>query len=105
MSSIPALRPIPTNKKIRKSEPTLSLLLGALSQPDQHFTKAVQTRFKVFDDLLGQFFGFRQIIEIGEAFVLEPEYIQTSLITRDQLLVAEFTPTAFGVKCVVVGLR
>ena len=66
-------------------------------QAGQHRPKAVQARFEVFDDLLGQLVRFRQVVEVGEAFVFEPEDIETGLVARGEFFVCVLAPAAVGV--------
>lgn len=59
--------------------------------------EAVQPGFKIFNDLQRQDIRLGQVVQIGEALVLQPEDIQTGLVTRDDLLIAVFAPAAFRV--------
>lgn len=68
--------------------------LPALVQTCQHRPKTTQPRLQVLNDLLGQLIRLRQIIEVGETFVLEPEDIETGFITAHEFFVGIFTPAA-----------
>ena len=61
--------------------------------------EAVQPRLEVLDDLFGQFIRFGQVIQIGEALVFQPENIQAGFVARNDLIIAELAPAAFGVLC------
>jgi len=61
-------------------------------QPCQNLTEAIQSRFQVFDDLLGKIVRLWQVIEVREALVLKPEDIEACLVARGQLLVGELAP-------------
>ena len=60
-----------------------------LPQPRQHLPKAVKPSLQVLDDLLGEFVRFRQVVQIDQALVLEPEGIEAGLVASRQFLVAE----------------
>ena len=59
--------------------------------------EAEQASFDVVDDLVGQVGGLWQIVEIGEAVVLEPEEIETGFVAGNELFVGKFAPTAFRI--------
>lgn len=68
--------------------------------------KAGQSCFDVFDDLVGEDFGFGEVVEVGEGVVLEPEYIEAGFVTAGEFFVGVFAPTASGFfSASQVGLR
>lgn len=60
----------------------------------KNFPKAVKTGFQVLDDLFCQFIGFRKIVEVGKALVLEPENIEAGFVTGEQFLIGVLAPAA-----------
>lgn len=66
------------------------------------FLKLLQRRFKVVDNLGGEHIRRRQIFDIFETVILEPEYVQIQLVTFDQLFVAE-TAEALGFLALVIA--
>ena len=67
------------------------------SKPCRNIAKTVQPRLQVVDDLQCQFIRLGQIVQIGKALVFQPENIQAGFVTRDDLLVIEFSPAAFRI--------
>ena len=59
--------------------------------------EAVQAGFQILDDLGRQIVRLRQIVQIGQALVLEPENIQAGLVAGQNLLDVEFSPAPFRV--------
>jgi hypothetical protein len=57
--------------------------------------KAFQAGFDVLDDLGGEDVGVGEVVQICEAFVFQPEYVEVGLVAGDDLLVGEFSPSAF----------
>lgn len=73
-------------------------------QPREHLAEAGKARFQVLDDLLGQLVRFGQVVQVGEALVLEPEQIEAGLVAGDQLVV--MSRERAGARCrVVAGLQ
>ena len=66
-------------------------------QHRRHGSEAVQAGFEVIDDLFREVRGFRQVVEVGEAVVLEPEEVQAGLVPGDEFFIGELPPTAVGV--------
>ena len=52
---------------------------------------------EVLDDVVGERFGFGEIVEVGEGFVLDPEDIEARLVTLQDFIDAELTPTSVGI--------
>ena len=55
--------------------PPISLWVGRLPrlQLGENFAEAVEGGFEVVDDLFGEVVGLRQVVQVDQAFVLEPE--------------------------------
>ena len=68
-----------------------------LRQSPDDTTKTVQSGLHVLDDLGGQIIRFRQVIQIGQTFVLEPEDVQAALVPCDDLFTGELAPPPFGI--------
>ena len=75
----------------------MTSLLLSFAKAGQNGAKAGQAGFQVFYDLLRQLVGFRQIVEVGETLILQPEDIEAGFITGCQFLVGVPTPAAFRV--------
>jgi len=43
--------------------------------------------FEIFDDVVGENIGIREVVTFFEAFVTEPEDVETSLVAIDQFFV------------------
>ena len=56
---------------------------------------------QVVGDLLGQHMRFWQFRRILEAFVLEPEDVEATLVTGCELLVGEHAPATVGIRLLV----
>src|SRR2546426_9393486 len=56
---------------------------------------------QVVGDLLGQHMRFWQFRRILEAFVLEPEDVEATLVTGCELLVSEHAPATVGIRLLV----
>ena len=67
-----------------------------LPQHRQHLPKAVKPGLQVLDDLLGELVRLRQVVQIDQALVLEPEDVEAGLVPGRQLLVAVAPPAALG---------
>jgi len=63
----------------------------------------VQAGFDVFDDFLGEVFGVREVVEVGEPAVFEPEEVEAGFVASDDFGVGEFAPAAVGVFVSVLG--
>ena len=59
--------------------------------------KAIQRALEIFDYLISEHIGRRQIIEIGKGFILYPKDIEAGFIARQDLGNIEFTPAAVGI--------
>ena len=73
------------------------------SQPRQHLAETVEASLKVFDDLFGEVVGLRQVVQVRQALVPEPENIETGLVARADLLIAVAAPTALRCLLLVPG--
>ena len=71
--------------------------LSRLRESGEHLAEAIESSFEVFDNFLSEIIRFWQVVEVGEALVLEPEDIEAGLVARDKLVIAEFAPAAFRV--------
>ena len=69
--------------------------LTALPQPRQHLPKALQPHLKVLNNLFRQLVRLRQVVEIRQAPILEPEDVKTRLVARLKLSVAVAAPATF----------
>ena len=47
----------------------------------EHLAKAIKPSFQILDDLLGELVRFRQVIQIDQALVLEPEDIEAGAVS------------------------
>ena len=82
--------------------PTFDRFLTAyLRQRPRNLTKASQPRFNIIDNIRRYVVWLRQIVQVGQRFVFQPENIQAGFIAGDDLLITEFTPAAFGVFLIV----
>lgn len=54
--------------------------------------KLLQRRFQVISDVFGQFVGFRQVLRVFQALILDPEDVQIQLVALGQVFVDEGTP-------------
>jgi hypothetical protein len=68
-----------------------------LIQTHQNPAEATQPCLEVLDDLLGKLIWLRQVIEVSEALVFEPEDIEARLVARGQLLIGELALATFRV--------
>jgi len=59
--------------------------------------KALNTCFKVFDDLFCQHIRIREIIKVGQTFISDPEDVQTGFVAGNDLFLAKFAPSALGI--------
>ena len=57
----------------------------------------------VFDDFFGEVGGFGEVVEVGEAVVLEPEKIEARLVPRREFGVLELAPASLGIFLRVPG--
>lgn len=60
-----------------------------LRQRRCHVAEGGQRGFEVFDDLLLQHVRRRQIVELVQTVVLQPEHIEAGLVAGDQLFIGE----------------
>ena len=74
----------------------LIALPSSIQLPFQ-FLKALQGALEIFDDVVGKRFGIGEIVEVGEGFVLDPEDVETRLVTLQYLIDAKSTPTTVGI--------
>jgi hypothetical protein len=58
----------------------------------EHLPKTSQPRLQVLNDLLRWSLGFRQVVQVGEAPILQPEDIQARLVPYHKFLIAEAAP-------------
>ena len=85
---------------------TAQMILFASSdrlQGRSNGAEALQASLNVVDDFLSQVRGLREIVEIGEAVILEPEEVEAGFIAGNELVVAILPPTAFRVLFGVPG--
>lgn len=73
-----------------------------LRQPSGDIPKRGKRRFQVFNDLLLQDIRRRQVVEIVQAVIFQPEDIKTRLVTGHQVFVAEEPETFSGDAFVLV---
>ena len=73
-------------------------------QPQRHVPERGQGGLQVLDDFLLQHIGRWQRVKVVQAVVLKPEDIQTGLVARHQVGVAE-EPEAFGSDALKAVLR
>lgn len=72
--------------------------LAAVSVEGGHqIPEILQGGFDVLDDVLGQQIGVGQVVQVGQAFVFEPEDIQIGLVAGSDFRVAEPAPATFRV--------
>jgi hypothetical protein len=77
--TINSLITLPQRRERRAAADTY---LHFLAQAGQYLSEAAQASLQLLDDVLGQIIGIRKVVQIREAFVLEPEHIETGLIAR-----------------------
>ena len=70
---------------------TLILQLGL------QLLKALQRTLQVFDDIIGQHIGCRQIVQIGKRLVLDPENVEAGLVPCQNVRNVEFAPAAIWI--------
>lgn len=63
----------------------------------------MQASFDVINDFFGEDFRFGQVVEIGEAFVLEPKDVQAGLVACEYILERKLAPATFGILFRVPG--
>lgn len=68
-----------------------------LRQRSDDFPEAAQSRLKVINNLRRQFIRFREIVQISQALVLQPEDVQAGFIPADDLVIAESAPAPLGI--------
>ena len=68
--------------------------LPCLLQIGEHFAEAVEASFQVFDDLFGKVVGPGQVVQVRQALVLEPEYVEAGLVAGRQFFAVVTAPTA-----------
>jgi len=73
------------------------VLLRFSTQICGDFAELFKGRFEVFDDLLGEYVGIREIVGLFEAFISEPEDIETGFIAVDEFFVIVRAPAAVGI--------
>ena len=73
------------------------------AHPIQDPAEARQAGFEVVDDLCGQFLGFGEVVEVGEALVLEPEDVEAGLVASGDLFVGVAAPAAVRCSGLVPG--
>ena len=59
--------------------------------------EAVEAGFEVFDDFFCQHIGVGEVVEVGKAFVFDPEDVQTGFVSGNQFFIGIGPPSAFGV--------
>ena len=70
-------------------------LLGRLTpQGQEHILQTRQSRLQALDDLFGQLLRLGQVVEVGEAVVLQPEEVEAGFVAGGQLGVGELPPAA-----------
>lgn len=74
-----------------------------LFQSRCNFPKTIQSRLKIVNNLKGQLIRFGQIIQIGQALILQPKNIQTGFVACHDLIKTVFTPAAFRIVLFVPG--
>lgn len=85
---------LPGEQEAKQNRTGSASRLTNSAQARQHGPKTTQPRLQVLNDLLRQLIRLRQIVQIREALVLEPEDIQAGLVARGQFLVCVLTPAA-----------
>ena len=73
------------------------------SETGEHLAEALQACFEVFDDLFGEVVGLRQVVQVRQALVLEPENIEAGLVAHPDLLITVTAPASFGCVLLVPG--
>ena len=68
-----------------------------LFQSRCNFPKTIQSRLKIVNNLKGQLIRFGQIIQIGQALILQPKNIQTGFVACHDLINAEPAPAPLGI--------
>jgi hypothetical protein len=63
-----------------------------LPQINRDFAELFQSGFEVFDDFLGQNVGVGQVVGLFQAFVSQPEDIQTGFVAVDEFVVIVRAP-------------
>lgn len=74
-----------------------------LPQFSFQFLEALQCALEVFDDVVGEFVGRREVIEVGKGLILDPEDVEACLVALQDFFDFEFAETAFGIFLFVVG--
>ena len=75
----------------------LEKILCLFSQRSEDGAEVVQAGFDVFHDVFGEVGGLGQVVEIGEAFVLEPRQVETGFVAGDDVGVFIFAPATLGI--------
>jgi hypothetical protein len=75
------------------------LRLYCFLQASENFSEAIQARLKILDNIFGQIVRLWQVIEVGEALVLQPEHVRAGFVARDQLFVRVASPATLGIFC------
>ena len=74
-----------------------------LFHPVHNLAEAFQRRLDVFDNIAGEHIRVGQIVQIGQALVLDPADIQARLVPADHVLIGKPAPAAFRVGFRVPG--
>lgn len=69
----------------------------------QDLPKALHAGLQILDDLLSQDIRVRQVVQVREAFVLDPGDVQAGLVSGDDILVRELPPSSFGILLYIEG--
>jgi hypothetical protein len=59
--------------------------------------EALGAGFKIFNNLFGQHIRIRQVVQISQALIPDPEDIQAGFVPGGDLVIAESAPPAVGV--------
>lgn len=59
--------------------------------------EALQRALQILDDLVRQHVGTRQVVQVRERLVLDPENVEARLVALHQLLRVKPAPAALGV--------
>ena len=62
-----------------------------------YLLKTFDTCFKVFDDLFSKHIRIGEVVQICQAFVSDPEDVQTLFVTGDDIFIGKFVPPAVGI--------
>lgn len=59
--------------------------------------KAIQRALEIFDYLISEHIGRRQVVKVGKGFILDPKDIEAGLIPRQYFGNIELTPAPVGI--------